>query len=62
MRYRDRLALANDVLDGFQHCLTNPAFLVASLSPALITCTQPPEQLQQMGGGSEFRVGVKGRG
>ena len=26
----------------FQHCMTNPAFLVASLSPALITCTQPP--------------------
>ena len=25
----------------FQHCMTDPAFLVASLSPALITCTQP---------------------
>ena len=26
----------------FQHCMTDPAFLVASLSPALITCTQSP--------------------
>ena len=31
----------------FQHCMTDPAFLVASLSPALITCTQPPEVSQE---------------
>ena len=26
----------------FQHCMTDPAFHVASPSPALITCAQPP--------------------
>ena len=30
------------LLYSFQHCMTDPAFLVASLYPALITCTQSP--------------------
>ena len=29
--------------------VSSPAFFVASLSPALITCTQPPDTLYMLG-------------
>ena len=44
------------MLCSLQHCMMGPAFLVASLYPALITCTQPLNIVMMYSGYSRICV------